>query len=785
MQSAGYEKSKTNEVGKKMIEEIKNKIVQPNKPKEKKMIYEIAKKYFDLFGFNLIPLAGKKPIIKWDEWQEHKQTEDDLKKMSWNHSTTGTGGICGINNLRCIDIDGITDYENVKRILRELGLPEDYYWVVKSGNGFHIWIIIDAGEFETTAKAVYNFLPKDDSLCDHLEVRWKNCQTALPPSQHPNGKRYEFINGEPNEKPAVAALSAVTGMLKKYFKVPEQKTTQEFEYNKLNVFDEQMVKSAAEFLSGKLPADCYDEWMRIGFALASQGEKGRKYFVEMSLNNSHYNDTEEQLNAKFTGFLSDKKGEVTLGTLFKIAADYGWKRPDKKFWDKSNDKIYINRFEFIEFLQENGFFRYEVDGNNILVRITDNRVKQVEPFEIKSFTKNYLKGINNAGEDISGKQILESVIKGNNVYFTQGLFEFFDAIEIEFARDTIDKSYVFFKNGFVEVTADEIILKDYKELQGMVWVDQIIDRDFSHTDYESVFDKLLLNICRGDLERYFALKSGIGYLLHRYKDPSRAKAVIFLDENLSEGAFGRSGKSLVGKAIGKFRKVVIIDGRNFKFEKNFAFQSVALDTEILFFNDVGKTFRFDKLFAIISDGITVEKKNKDEVNISFGDAPKILIATNYSIKGTDDSTVARQFLVEFSDYYNKEYAPVDDFGKLFFEAWNEEEWVRFDNAMLYCLQLYLKDGLKSYEYAKLTQKKLIDMTCEEFAEFTEKLEHDKEYDKKELHQAFKDEYPDYSDQKQNTFTKWLKIYAANEGLDLKQWRVNKEAKIQFCQKTKK
>ena len=97
-----------------MIEEIKNKIVQQNKPKEKKMIYEIAKKYFDLFGFNLIPLAGKKPVIKWDEWQEHKQTEDDLKKMNWNHSTTGAGGICGINNLRCIDIDGITDYENVK-----------------------------------------------------------------------------------------------------------------------------------------------------------------------------------------------------------------------------------------------------------------------------------------------------------------------------------------------------------------------------------------------------------------------------------------------------------------------------------------------------------------------------------------------------------------------------------------------------------------------------------------------------------------------------------------------
>ena len=751
------------------------------------MLKEKIKKYFDVFGFNVLPLAGKKPIIKWDKWQERRQTEEDIKKMNWNHSTTGIGGVCGNDNLRNIDLDGVTDYSNVLMILRELRLSSDYKWVVKSGSGkgFHIWIRVDAGEFDEKSKAVYKYLPKNDNFCDHVEIRWKNCQTALPPSIHTSGMKYEFINGEPDEKPELVSLSVLTEMLNKFFKISAQKNVKEIENEKVQNFDEQIVKSATDYLSKNMRADCYDEWMRIGFALASEGEKGRKYFVEMSLNNENYSDTEEELNTKFTSFLRDRKGEVTLGSLFKIAKDYGWRRPDKRFWTKLKDKIHINRMEFIEFLQENGFYRYNVDGSNILIRIKDNRVKQIEPYEIKAYTKKYIKKLTATDEGITRNEILEAIMKGNNVYFTQGLFEFFDEIEIEFARDTMYKSFVFFTNCFVEVTADEIKPKDYNELEGMVWEEQINRREFRLTDNESVFDKFLLNICRGDLERYYALRSGIGYLLHRYKDPSRAKAVIFLDENLSEGAFGRSGKSLVGKAIDKLRKVVIIDGRNFKFEKNFAFQSVALDTEILFFNDVGKTFKFDRLFAIISDGITVEKKNKDEVNIPFTDAPKILIATNYSIQGTDDSTLARQFLVEFSDYYNKEKAPIDDFTKLFFEEWNEEGWLSFDNSMLYSLQLYLKDGLKSYEYAKLTQKKLIDMTSEEFAEFTERLEHDKDYNKKELHKQFKEEYPDYQEQKQNTFTKWLKIYAQNEDIKLEQWRENKEAKCKFGQKAKK
>ena len=55
---------------------------------------------------------------------------------------------------------------------------------------------------------------------------------------------------------------------------------------------------------------------------------------------------------------------------------------------------------------------------------------------------------------------------------------------------------------------------------------------------------------------------------------------------------------MVGNAIGKMCTASKIDVRNFKFENSFAFQSISLDTKVIFFDDVNKKFGFDKLFSI-------------------------------------------------------------------------------------------------------------------------------------------------------------------------------------------
>lgn len=132
---------------------------------------------------------------------------------------------------------------------------------------------------------------------------------------------------------------------------------------------------------------------------------------------------------------------------------------------------------------------------------------------------------------------------------------------------------------------------------------------------------MLWNICREDVERFNSLRSAIGYLLHTYKDVALTKAIVFIDEVMSDGANGRSCKSLVGVAISKIRKTLRIGARNFNFKNTFAFQAVTLDTAIIEFNDAEKKFPFDRLFTVITDGISVEKKNKDQITISFAESP--------------------------------------------------------------------------------------------------------------------------------------------------------------------
>lgn len=62
--------------------------------------------------------------------------------------------------------------------------------------------------------------------------------------------------------------------------------------------------------------DDYDEWIRIGYALASLGEDGRKLFHLLSATSSKYSQTE--CDKKFTAILRTSRGEVSIGTLFRI-----------------------------------------------------------------------------------------------------------------------------------------------------------------------------------------------------------------------------------------------------------------------------------------------------------------------------------------------------------------------------------------------------------------------------------------------------------------------------------
>lgn len=120
---------------------------------------------------------------------------------------------------------------------------------------------------------------------------------------------------------------------------------------------------------------------------------------------------------------------------------------------------------------------------------------------------------------------------------------------------------------------------------------------------------------------------------------------------------------------------------------------MSADTQIILFDDVKQGFQFERLFSVVTEGLTLEKKNKDAIKIPFHKSPKISITTNHIIKGTGNSFIRRKWELELTQYYTEVQTPLEEFGRYLFGGWDQDEWCQFDNYMVYCLQLYLRNGL--------------------------------------------------------------------------------------------
>ena len=185
---------------------------------------------------------------------------------------------------------------------------------------------------------------------------------------------------------------------------------------------------------------------------------------------------------------------------------------------------------------------------------------------------------------------------------------------------------------------------------------------------------------------------------------------------------------------------------------------------MLTFDDVRKKFDFERLFSIVTEGITVEKKNRDAIKIPFENAPKVIITTNYAIKGKGNSFERRKWEVEFSAYYSKEYTPEIEFGRLLFSDWEEDEWLLFDNYMISCLQLYLGEGFIKSKFTNLDMRRLIAETVEEFVEWATDQQNEDLFVTggriygQELYTSFVNENSDFQKLSHRAFYRWVDAY---------------------------
>lgn len=442
-------------------------------------------------------------------------------------------------------------------------------------------------------------------------------------------------------------------------------------------------------------------------------------------------------------------------------------------------------YDFVKltaFFISRGYFIYRTSIDRFVpIRIIDNIVKQVGKKELKDEILNFLTNIDECPEYIH-QFALKDISKAVNDEFLETLPE----KQVEFRRDKKDGIQIYYQNCIVKITKEKITTHPYTDLSGFIWESQILPREYHQTEIseDADFPRFIFNLSKHDNKRAAAICTAFGFYLHNYKSSAYCPAIILNDEVISDNPEGGTGKGIFFKAVAKFVKMLKIDGKTFTFEKNFLYQRVTADTKLIFFDDVKKNFDFERLFSVITEGISTEKKGKDEVYYEFHDSPKVGVSTNYALRGGGNSHDRRKDELEISQYYNKKNTPEKEFGRMLFDEWPESEWIQFDNYMIRCCQLYLAKGLIEQDLVNLPEKRLMAETNSDFLKFM----HDFNFDtisKSELYARFIGEFDEYLGQKYFTkqlFTKWVMIFADSRGYNTEDYVRNSIRNYKFVKK---
>jgi hypothetical protein len=146
-------------------------------------------------NLSVIPLVygDKKPAIEWKEYQGRKATEDEVRR--WFSRPHNIGIVCGSvsNNLIVIDFDSEEKfkefYEKIDKLYPDLRDVILGTWIVETGKGRHIYLrlSIDPDDFRNRMRTKVR-------LVEGVDIKGEGGYVVAPPSLHPSGKQYRFLN---------------------------------------------------------------------------------------------------------------------------------------------------------------------------------------------------------------------------------------------------------------------------------------------------------------------------------------------------------------------------------------------------------------------------------------------------------------------------------------------------------------------------------------------------------------------------------------------------------------
>lgn len=136
--------------------------------------------YLYSLGFSLIPLAagGKKPLIKWTEYQTNKASWPQIEQWQMEYPEANIGIVTGsVSGIFVVDFDSPEAFQAAQ----DRGLGGGV--VAKSGRGYHVYYAHPEWTVKTAA-----------GILDHVDIRSDGGFIVAPPSVHENGTVYEWLD---------------------------------------------------------------------------------------------------------------------------------------------------------------------------------------------------------------------------------------------------------------------------------------------------------------------------------------------------------------------------------------------------------------------------------------------------------------------------------------------------------------------------------------------------------------------------------------------------------------
>lgn len=147
---------------------------------------------------------------------------------------------------------------------------------------------------------------------------------------------------------------------------------------------------------------------------------------------------------------------------------------------------------------------------------------------------------------------------------------------------------------------------------------------------------------------------GYAATAHKVEDATYALFALDADRSERDRSEGGTGKGLYYKGFGQIMPIWNIDGRDKNVLKDpHVYGDITPSMRGVLFNDLHEGFDEGYLYNAVTEGMTINPKNKNKVNIPFQHSPKFFVSSNYAISTLMEGSSERRFWpLCFSSYYH-------------------------------------------------------------------------------------------------------------------------------------